>query len=80
MPKTVDLLTKNDFLGATSENQLYNKDGEAITGMGLYKYFNENGDYTGGLYADKDATKKILRMIQPAHCTMENISQTSPRR
>lgn len=60
MPNTVDLLTKNDFLGATSENQLYNKDGEAITGMGLYKYFNENGDYTGGLYADKDATKKII--------------------
>lgn len=60
MPKTVDLLTKNDFLGATSENQLYNKDGEAITGMGLYKYFNENGDYTGGLYADKDVTKKII--------------------
>lgn len=60
MPKTVDLLTKKDFLGATSENQLYNKDGEAITGMGLYKYFNENGDYTGGLYADKDATKKII--------------------
>ena len=60
MPKTVDLLTKNDFLGATSENQLYNKDGEPITGMGLYKYFNENGDYTGGLYADKDATKKII--------------------
>lgn len=60
MPKTVDPLTKNDFLGATSENQLYNKDGEAITGMGLYKYFNENGDYTGGLYADKDATKKII--------------------
>ena len=28
--------------------------------MGLYKYFNENGDYTGGLYADKDATKKII--------------------
>ena len=60
MPKTVDPLTKKDFLGATSENQLYNKDGEAITGMGLYKYFNENGDYTGGLYADKDATKKII--------------------
>lgn len=60
MPTTVDPLTKNDFLGATSENQLYNKDGEAITGMGLYKYFNENGDYTGGLYADKDATKKII--------------------
>ncbi len=60
MPKTVETLAEVDFLGATSENQLYNKDGEAITGMGLYKYFNENGDYTGGLYADKDATKKII--------------------
>ena len=27
--------------------------------MGLYKYFNENGDYKGGLFADKDATLKI---------------------
>lgn len=59
-PKTVEVLEKKDFLGATSENQLYDKDGVAITGMGLYKYFNENGDYTGGLYADKDATKKII--------------------
>lgn len=60
MPKNVVELDNTDFIGATSENQLYNKDGEAITGMGLYKYFNENGDYTGGLYADKDATKKII--------------------
>ncbi len=59
-PKNVVELDNTDFIGATSENQLYNKDGEAITGMGLYKYFNENGDYTGGLYADKDATKKII--------------------
>ena len=60
MPKNVVELDNTDFIGATSENQLFNKDGEAITGMGLYKYFNENGDYTGGLYADKDATKKII--------------------
>lgn len=60
MPENVVELDNTDFIGATSENQLFNKDGEAITGMGLYKYFNENGDYTGGLYADKDATKKII--------------------
>ena len=60
MPTNVVELDNTDFIGATSENQLFNKDGEAITGMGLYKYFNENGDYTGGLYADKDATKKII--------------------
>ncbi len=60
MPENVVELDNTDFIGATSENQLFNKDGEAITGMGLYKYFNENGDFTGGLYADKDATKKII--------------------
>ncbi|MDE7477440.1 MAG: flagellar hook protein [Lachnospiraceae bacterium] len=53
-------LTKEDLLGASSENQLYDTDGVVVAGMALYKFFNENGDYTGGLYADKDATKQIV--------------------
>ncbi len=52
-------IEKKDLIGAVSENKLYNKDGEEVSGMGLYKYFNENGDYKGGLFADKDATMKI---------------------
>ena len=59
-PATVENLSNKDFIGAVSENQLYDTDGKAVTGMALYKYFNENGDYTGGLYTDKDATKKII--------------------
>lgn len=54
------IITKKDLIGAVSENKLYDKDGVQVTGMGLYKYFNENGDYQGGLFADKDATKRIV--------------------
>lgn len=59
-PATVENLSNKDFIGAVSENQLYDTDGKPVSGMALYKYFNENGDYTGGLYTDKDATKKII--------------------
>ncbi len=58
-PGVPDELQPKDLIGAVSENKLYDKDGQEVSGMGLYKYFNENGDYKGGLYADKDATKKI---------------------
>ncbi len=59
-PATVENLSNKDFIGAVSENQLYDTDGKAVAGMALYKFFNENGDYTDGLYTDKDATKKII--------------------
>ena len=58
-PAAADKLEPKDLIGAVSENKLYNKDGVEVSGMGLYKYFNENGDYKGGLFADKDATLKI---------------------
>lgn len=56
-------IKKQDLIGAVSENKLYDKDGQEVFGMGLYKYFNENGDYQGGLFADKDATKKIVDKV-----------------
>ncbi len=59
-PTTPDTLGDKDFKGAVAENQLYDADGEVVAGMALHKYFNDNGDYTGGLFADKDATKKVV--------------------
>jgi len=52
-------LTNKDFRGAVDENKLYDADGNEVAGMALYKYFNDNGDYQGGLFADKDAMTKI---------------------
>ena len=66
---SADKLEPKDLIGAVSENKLYDKDGKEVSGMGLYKYFNENGDYRGGLYADKDATKKITEQKMLADAT-----------
>ncbi len=52
-------IKEQDIIGAVAENRLYDKDGKEVYGMGLYKYFNENGDYKGGLFANKDATMEI---------------------
>ena len=60
MPKNADKLTNKDFKGAVAENKLYDAEGEVVAGMALYKYFNDNGDYTGGLFTDKDATQKVV--------------------
>ncbi len=61
MPDTTTAtITNKDFKGAVAENQLYDAEGKVVAGMALYKYFNDNGDYTGGLFADKDATKKVV--------------------
>lgn len=52
-------LSKKDFIGAVAENKLYDANGNEVAGMALYKYFNDNGDYQGGLFADKDAMTKV---------------------
>lgn len=58
-PADAKPLSDKDFKGAVAENQLYDADGKVVAGMGLYKYFNDNGDYQGGLFTDKDATVKV---------------------
>ncbi len=58
-PKTPKEIVAKDIIGAVAENRLYDKDGKEVFGMALYKYFNDNGDYQGGLFADKDATAKM---------------------
>jgi len=40
---------------AMAENQLYDADGQVVSGIALNKYFDDNGKYTGGLFATKEA-------------------------
>ena len=49
-------LSKTDFIGASSTYQLYDKDGQVVSGVALDKYFNENGEYLGGLFKNDNAT------------------------
>ena len=63
------MLAGNDFAWAdkdveidTSRQKLYDADGNEVSAMALYKYFDENGNYTGGLYTTSEArvTDKVF--------------------
>ena len=63
------MLAGNDFAWAdkdveidTSRQKLYDADGNEVSAMALYKYFDENGNYTGGLYTTSQArvTDKVF--------------------
>ncbi len=59
-------LDMHDFIGSRTERKLYDSDGNIVAGMALYKFFNENGDYTGGLFSDAKATQEVKRGNPPA--------------
>ena len=63
------ILAGNDFAWTdkdveidTSRQKLYDADGNEVSAMALYKYFDENGNYTGGLYTTSQArvTDKVF--------------------
>ncbi len=56
---TVVGTTAADYQLNESMKKLYDADGQEVSGIALNKYFDENGKYTGGLYADSQATKTI---------------------
>ena len=52
----VTALKDADFKGAVETYKLYDKDGAVVSGVALDKYFNENGEYLGGLFKTDNAT------------------------
>ncbi len=56
---TTDLDATKDYKLAESAKKLYDADGKEVSGVALNKYFDENGQYMGGLYADVQATKEV---------------------
>ena len=55
----VATLTKDSFRGDVSQYKLYDADGKVVSGMALNNYFNDNGNYLGGLFLDSNATDAI---------------------
>ena len=55
-----DLVQGEDFRLDESAKKLYDADGKEVSGVALNKYFDENGQYTGGLYSDSQATKAVV--------------------
>ncbi len=70
--KTADIQTKNEFKLAEEAKKLYDADGKEVSGVALNKYFDENGQYTGGLYSDSQATKAVLSDNDPNVDTAKN--------
>ena len=61
---TGDIQTAKEFKLAETAKKLYDADGKEVSGVALNKYFDENGQYTGGLYSDAQATKAVLSDAQ----------------
>ncbi len=55
-----DVQMSSEFKLAESAKKLYDADGKEVSGVALNKYFDENGQYTGGLYSDAQATKAVV--------------------
>ena len=54
-----DVQMSTEFKLDESAKKLYDADGKEVSGIALNKYFDENGAYTGGLYADSQATQAV---------------------
>lgn len=52
---------KEKFVGAKAERKLYDADKNLVAGMALYKYFDDAGNYTGGLFSDPLATQEVKK-------------------
>ena len=52
-------IVQADLKGNESMQKLYDADGKEVSGVALNKYFDEKGDYKGGLFSDSQATKSV---------------------
>ena len=52
-------ITTKDLKGDESMQKLYDADGKEVSGVALNKYIDKNGNYTGGLYSDSQATDAV---------------------
>lgn len=57
--------TTKKFIGAKAERVLYDADKNPVAGMALYKYFDDAGNYTGGLFSDPSATMEVKKPTNP---------------
>ena len=55
-----DTVMSQEFLIDESAKKLYDADGKEVSGVALNKYFDEKGDYKGGLFSDSQATNAVV--------------------
>lgn len=62
-----DIRAKTELLLMQETSKLYDANGKAVSGVALRKYFNDNGDYIGGLFYDSQATKAVVNDKDSTH-------------
>jgi len=68
-----DIRVKKDFELDVSAKKLYDADGKEVSGMALNKYFDEKGEYKGGLYSDSQASKAVYsEAVAPTNAKAED--------
>ncbi|MFG6323908.1 MAG: flagellar hook protein [Lachnospiraceae bacterium] len=55
-----DTVMSQEFLIDESAKKLYDADGKEVSGVALNRYFDEKGDYKGGLFSDSQATNAVV--------------------
>lgn len=60
---------------AESAKQLYDADGNEVSGMALYKYFDDNGNYIGGLFSTAQARAEDEVFLSATSTVYKNIAQ-----
>lgn len=66
--KQVSFQWDNNYIERdTSKKQLYDVDGKEVSGMALNKFFDENGNYMGGLYTTSQA--RVIDQVFPDEAT-----------
>ena len=56
-----DIKAQSELKLDVSMKKLYDADGQEVSGIALRKFFDEKGEYKGGLYTSAQATKEVLR-------------------
>lgn len=62
-----DIHAKVELVLMKERTKLYDANGNVVSGVALRKYFNDSGDYMGGLFYDSQAAKAVVRDEDSTH-------------
>ena len=62
-----DIHAKSELVLMKEKMKLYDANGNVVSGVALHKYFNDSGEYMGGLFYDSQAAKAVVRDDEGTH-------------
>lgn len=62
-----DIHAKTELVLMEEKTKLYDANGNVVSEVALHKYFNDSGDYIGGLFYDSQAAKAVVSDEKGTH-------------